>query len=188
MSTFDVTNRKTIKSYIANRIGQTCKDIKRLEIINKYLNNYYLTLVDDDKKFEYYDIIIEPATPGNYHYLNNNVKLIRYSDSKSAEYKDPKAVLTFNINELFGNCGAVCINSISFSYFDKPSEGYEKILLQLGEEIAYLFGYSYILYTINNKEQIKIKEALDNLKYNIIDTFKNERMDSVIEVYTKKIN
>ena len=178
-------DRKELKNLI-NGNGNFRKRPLQVRKLDDYLEEKFIEIYKTAKLKPPIFSIYTTDEPGTAHYLYSKLYLEIYRDEQGKKTGGYSRQFTIGMHELFGNCGIVCLNNLSSSYYDDVNDEYLEIMMQLAEDVVDLFGYSSIIYTTSNTQNIKLIPILDKT-YKKIHEFKNKRMTTEITIYSKDI-
>ena len=129
------------------------------------------------------------------HYVSYRINIFDYNLDLSRSYYTANA--SFKMEELHSNCSSIGIHHFDGNFtpnpslynnqqaiFDSPDKF--KLFIAEMEELARIFGYSNILYTISN-ESDKVFAEYVKATATQIDSFTNKRSQRVISYYSKRI-
>ena len=128
------------------------------------------------------------------HYVSYKINIFDYNLDLSRSYYTANA--SFKMEELHSNCSSIGIhhfegdfapnsNSYGRPPLFKDAETFKVFIVEM-EELARIFGYSNILYTISN-ESDKVFAEYVKATATQIDSFTNKRSQRVISYYSKRI-
>lgn len=166
-------------------------------IINKLKTNRQYERIDKKqailKILEYY----QPAFDKIYNEIGDIRKLSDWNiDFTESVYNNHPHVLAlyvsnnmvqFHLNEQFSNCGILVSSKTYLTY---PSRGFGSLLQCIKEDIAYLFGYSFLSYTDivwNDGERTNTKLILNTGAKEVFRGL-NTRSGNHIAIWMKDIN
>ncbi len=166
-------------------------------IINKLKSDRQYERIDKKqailKILEYY----QPAFDKIYNETEDARKLSDWNiDFTESVYNNHPHILAlyvsnnmvqFHLNEQFSNCGILVSSKTYLTY---PSRGFGSLLQCIKEDIAYLFGYSFLSYTDivrNDRERTNTKLILNTGAKEIFRGL-NTRSGNHIAIWMKDIN
>jgi hypothetical protein len=129
------------------------------------------------------------------HYVSYRINIFDYNLDLTRGYH--AANVSFKMEELHMNCSSIGIHHFDSNFspnagiygnqeaiFDSGNKF--KLFLAEMEELARIFGYSNILYTISNESNKDFKSYVETTATKI-DSFTNKRSQRVINYYSKRI-